>query len=358
MEKPKILALYLPAFHQIPINDKVWGVGFTEWENVKKGKPIYKGHEQPEIPLNGYYDLLNKSTIENQFKIASNYGIFGFVFYHYWFNGEKVFEKPAEVLLQNINIKGNFCFTWANETWSKTWSGKEKEIILKQDYGNQNDWLLHIKYLTNFFKDSRYIKVKGKPVFFIYNWSAIPKYKEMIEYWDEYLKKQGFEGIYIVDFISPKTKGDASGVSNAAIEFEPLYTSFYSHNLYVFLKRSFKRIIKKTEYLDYDFLWNRIINRKKTYKTPLFKSCFVAWDNSPRKGRRSLIIKNSNPDKFSNYLLMLIHKHRGNTLDDFVIINAWNEWGEGAMLEPTKRFQYGYLEAIKNVIDKLDMTHE
>ena len=156
MEQTKIIAFYLPQFHEIEENNKWWGKGFTEWTNVKSGKPLFRGHYQPKVPLNNnYYDLSNISVMKEQAKLAKKYGVDGFCFYHYWFNGKKLLNKPLEQLIQNSNIDLSYCLSWANETWSRRWNGNEKEILIKQEYGGEKEWEEHIQYHLQFFMDKR-----------------------------------------------------------------------------------------------------------------------------------------------------------------------------------------------------------
>ena len=161
----KIIALYLPQFHEIPENNEWWGKGFTEWTNVKTAKPSFKGQYQPRIPLNNnYYNLTDVRAQEWQAKLAKEYGIYGFCYYHYWFEGKMLLEKPAEIMLKNLSVDMPFCFCWANHTWLRAWADKSNRTLIKQTYGTEEDWINHFNYLLPFFKDERYIKEDGKPI--------------------------------------------------------------------------------------------------------------------------------------------------------------------------------------------------
>ena len=200
----KIIAYYLPQFHEVKENSEWWGKGFTEWVNVKKAKPLYRNHKQPNLPLeNNYYDLLNKESVIWQTKLANEYGIDGFCYYHYWFKGKKILEKPAENLLKWKDILQNFCFCWANHDWKKTWNGTN-QILIKQEYGEEKEWEEHFQYLLSFFKDNRYIKIGNKPILMIFNAEAIPRVNERIEYYNKRCKEHGFEGIYIIESLNSK----------------------------------------------------------------------------------------------------------------------------------------------------------
>lgn len=181
----KLISFYLPQFHEIPENNDAWGNGFTEWTNVKKAQSLYLGHYQPRIPLhNNYYNLLNVHTMEWQDRLARKVGIYGFCFYHYWFNGRLVLEKPVENWLKDKKIKTNFCFAWANEPWTKTWhgAGGNKEILIPQTYGGQEEWKAHYNYFRKFFMDIRYIKVQNRPMLLIYKLKNISNFNKMISF--------------------------------------------------------------------------------------------------------------------------------------------------------------------------------
>lgn len=349
----KIMALYLPAYHRIKENDEWWGKGFTEWDNVKRGKPLYKGHLQPQIPLgDNYYDLSKKEDIKKQWELAKKYGLDGFVCYHYWFNGKKLLEKPCEIVLDNKDIDFPFCFCWANEPWARTWDGKNTDILMPQEYGNKNDWIEHIKYLIQFFKDDRYIKIDNKPVFYIYSPSQIPNFDEMIECWNNYLIKEGLETIYLVEYICTKNPYPISNNSQAVMEFQPMCVNRFNISNFLKLKRVICKKLKIIDFGNYDYLWEKILRNKKTYDNrEIFKGCFVGWDNSPRKGKNSMIVRGATPEKFKRYLFELSKKYRKNSNKNIIVINAWNEWGEGAMLEPTEKDKYKYLQIIKEVKD-------
>lgn len=348
----KILSLYLPGYHRDKINDKAWGDGFTEWDNVKNGKPLFKNHYQPIIPLNhNYYDLSEKVNIEKQIDIANEYGIDGFIFYHYWFgNNVTALTKPAEILLNNVEKQIDYCFCWANHSWIKNWTNGNDEPIAKQEYGNNEEWKKHIKYLIPFFKDKRYIKIEGRPLLYIYNMSDIPDFDKMLKVWNEELKKEGIFDLYIVEFISSKNKEKNFEKTDAVVEFEPLYTTYFDISKLNLFKRFLTKKLHLIDFQDYNKLWKKIINRKRTYgDTIIQKGCFTGWDNSARKGYNCMIVKNNTPQNFKKNLQLLINNNRKNATNDFIVINAWNEWSEGAYLEPDEKNKYKYLEEIRKI---------
>ncbi|MEK7432436.1 MAG: glycoside hydrolase family 99-like domain-containing protein [Cyanobacteriota bacterium] len=365
MKEVKVLAFYLPQFHEILENNKWWGDGFTEWTNTKKSKPLFKNHYQPRIPDNEkYYNLLNDNDRLWQINIAKKYGLSGFVYYHYWFKGKMLLEKPAELLLENKSIDFPFCFAWANETWSRTWYGNNNEILLEQDYGDNNDWEKHFYYLLDFFLDSRYIRIDNKPIFIIYKSSSINFSDEIIGLWNNLAKENNLDGIYFINMLTGYEHDNKSKRFNAQIEFEPMYTlSHCLPNYYKIFNKitySFRhKVIKKIKsnpflgkFYNYDLIWKNIINRKRSNTKKTFLGAFVDWDNSPRKKEFATIFYGATPKKFYKYLYEQIKRSKEEYNSEFIFINAWNEWSEGTYLEPDEKYEFSYLEGMKKAIDK------
>lgn len=346
----KVLALNLPQFHEIPENNEWWGKGFTEWTNVKKAVPLFEGHSQPKKPIDGYYyDLTKKKDINRQAELAKKYGLSGFVYFHYWYEGRKLLEKPCEILLDNKDIDIEYCFCWANHSWTRAWDGKENQVLLEQTYGKEQDWDKHIEYLLKFFADERYIKKDNRPVLVIYNTSVIPNVDKMIEFWNKKLNQKGYGNLYIIEYISTKCPKPGCSFSDAVYEDEPLYTLRFEINVIEIAKRLYAKKTETIDYQDYDRIWNLLLKKNRTYNgRKIVRGCFTDWDNSPRRGKNgSMIVKGASPSKFRVYFNELLNNcDRKDISNDFVIINAWNEWGEGAILEPSVHDGYGYLEAV------------
>lgn len=369
MKNPKILAYYLPAFHRIPENDKWYGDNFTEWDNTRRAIKLFKGHNQPRVPFD-YYDLSKLQTLKKQMKLARKYGVDGFIYYHYWFNpnGRMVLEKPAEMMREKLDIKEkvNYCFCWANQEWRKTWHegrGTTSELLIDQLYGNSEDWNNHLKYLSSFFSDEMYIKVNNCPMFMILRPEDIPNYEEMIDYWNNWAKKNGYNGIYFIRMRNSHRFNDIDMSCNAIVDFEPNYTinTPYIHalrhvwRLKTFLFWHFSRwdwFIKfARNKVDYRAFNRSIRENYKTEKYEYYPSMFVDWDNSPRKGRRGTIFTHSNPTQFKKEL-EIYYRYAQENNKDYLFIFAWNEWGEGGYLEPDTKWNYKKLEAIKKVKEK------
>ncbi|MDD3596885.1 glycoside hydrolase family 99-like domain-containing protein [Sulfuricurvum sp.] len=355
----KIIAFYLPQFHEIEENNKWWGKGFTEWTNVKKSKAIFTGHNQPRIPLNNnYYDLADIEVMKWQSKIAKEYGIYGFCYYHYWFNGKKLLEKPLEQMLQNNDVEMPFCLSWANEPWTRTWDGLEKNILMPQIYGGIEEWHKHYAYLANYFKDNRYIKINNRPVFLLYRSESIKNVDEMIQCWEELALQDGFAGIFCVETLTGIQHMPVTKNSKAVVQFEPMYT--FSNNKTSFFQKKIdqwyrKFVMNGLKTRSYNYIWKRIIQRKivlfENKKT--FLGAFVDWDNSPRRAEKGLCFRGVDIQKFKLYFQKQLEKAKKMDQESFVFINAWNEWAEGTYLEPDEYNGYSYLEAIKNSVERV-----
>ena len=370
----KIIAFYLPQFHTFPENDKWWGKGFTEWTNTKKAKPLFKGHNQPRTPLNNnYYDLTQDEIKIWQSNLAKEYGVYGFCYYHYWFkDGKKLMEKPLEQMLKNKDIDMPFCLSWANEPWTRRWDGNENEVIMPQEYGDKKEWEEHFNYLYDFFIDERYIKINNQPIFIIYKPELIPNINDMLDYWNELAKKRGLEQIKFIyqypQFYYMEDKDDSR--FSYGIQFEPIFSSgdmqyktFKGINKLKYLMKNtdilFRKISHKTRKIlrlkipniySYDKVWKRIL-KAKPKNEKMILGAFVDWDNTARRGENATCYKGANPEKFKQYMKQLVLKEQKEYHKDIIFINAWNEWAEGAYLEPDEKNGYKYLEGIKESIN-------
>ena len=360
----KIIAFYLPQFHQIPENDKWWGEGFTEWTYVKKASPLFCGHYQPREPLDdNYYNILNPAIQKWQVDIAKKYGIYGFCYYHYWFKGKQLLEKPLEQLLKSKELDFPFCLSWANQSWTRTWYDDNETILMPQEYGNKEDWEKHFNYLLPIFLDKRYITIDNKPIFIIYDSKNIEKCNEMIKYWQKLAKLNGLIGIYFINTLTGLPIDYRSLNFDAQLQFEPGFTVHHCMSIIWRAKRKMKvgakRIINKINLLenkvenilDYDEIYKNILKRKPIAKKT-YLGAFTDWDNTPRRKYKSFLFKNANPEKFEKFLIEQIKRSRELYQNDLLFINAWNEWGEGAYLEIDKKFGARYLEAVKNALIK------
>jgi lipopolysaccharide biosynthesis protein len=357
----KIIAFYLPQFHQIPENDKWWGEGFTEWTNVRKAKPLFEGHYQPREPLGDkYYNLLDKNVLKWQANLARKYGVYGFCYYHYWFNGKLLLEKPIENMLMTGEPEFPFCLSWANEPWTRRWSGLGKDVLMPQNYGYKKDWERHFQYLLRYFLDKRYILIDDKPVFIIYRTSSIVNCQELLEYWEYRAKESGLKGIYFIETINSFQNKPYCIHSHGVLKFEPMLTREFGLPLFFRIKRKIRSKLSlflknfSLKIIDYDYIWKYILKNDNIFKNKkIFLCSFPSWDNTARRGYNGTVIAGASPEKFERYFKIQVKKAKNKYNSEYIFINAWNEWAEGAYLEPDKKYGYGYLKAIKSILDSL-----
>lgn len=349
----KIIAYYLPQYYETEENNKWWGEGFTEWTHVRAARPLFKGQQQPRVPLNNnYYNLLDKKTVEWQTKLANEYGVYGFAYYHYWFEGKMLLDRPVKNLLEWKDINQKFFFFWANHTWYKARDGKKK-ILIEQTDGGMDDWIAHYNYMRDYFLDERYIKVDEKPIVGIYNMSLLKDPDSMIDVWNQLAKKDGFVGVYVIENRVKKGEKKKTSKSDAIVCRQPL-VAMNEFNLkpYKRIFRKLKKLVipipKEPQKIDYSIISLLERNYVASNKEKEFYGISVGWDNTPRHGNYGQVFTNESPKIFKNTLEELLKKSRNR---DFIFINAWNEWAEGMYLEPDEMNGYAYLNAIKEVVE-------
>ncbi len=364
IQKIRLIAFYLPQYHPIPENDAWWGVGFTEWTNVTKAKPLFPGHQQPKLPGElGYYDLRVPETRLAQADLAREHGIAGFCYWHYWFgNGRRLLERPFNEVLKSGQPDFPFCLGWANHTWSGIWDGCPDRILAEQTYPGKKDYKDHFDLVVKAFQDDRYLKVNGKPIFVVFLPEQIPNPIEFTDYWRELVVQAGFPDMYFV------------GLSNN-INWKPQdwgFDAFSTHPPRDIINRTPKNIFYKIFYKifkkDYKELIRDITSVPITYDycdlmkyavpDVLHKSQFLPcvvpnWDNTPRSGKNGVVFQNSTPEKFKEHLKDAICTTEDKPSHERIIfIKSWNEWAEGNYLEPDFKFGRTYLEVIKEEILK------
>lgn len=368
----KVIAFYLPQFHETKENNEWWGEGFTEWTNLKNSKPLYENHYQPRVPKNEfYYDLLEDEVKAWQIDLAKKYGLYGFCAYHYWFEGKMILQKPMEQYLDNKDLDFPFCFCWANETWTSTWAtyNQQPKVLALQTYGDKEAWRKHFNYLLPFFKDKRYIKIDDKPLMVIYRPEDIECLNEMIDYWQELAIANGLNGITIASqrfsFVYNE-KIDKSRV-DYCIEYEPgfalrdmrsksadriiKFKTNVSKVLHKIFGRSIRDFTKKLDRKSYDEVWEKVLSRKPLNEK-MIPGAFVDWDNSPRYGNKATVFDGASPEKFKKYMKKQIAHARTEYKQDMMFLFAWNEWSEGGYLEPDEKYGEGYLQALKEALEE------
>ena len=355
----KPIAIYLPQFHPIPENNKWWGKGFTEWTNVTKAKPLFEGHYQPHLPADlGFYDLRLEEARLAQEALAKANGIYGFCYYHYWFNGKRVLEEPLNRKLQNAKEDFPFMMCWANENWTTIWNGGDSNVLLKQDYSAEDDGN-HIKSLIKYFKDSRYIKVNDKPMFIIYRPKLFPDIKRTILQWREAVKSAGFPDLYLgfaeTSEYYESTEEDGFDFS---FDFQPNFSRRPATLKDSILKRYWYQFLKKAAipyqnkyHLVYDYEEYVKLQLATAFKKKSYPSVTPMWDNSARRKKNYFILHDSTPEKFKVWLLHILKNYDWEQMpESFLFINAWNEWAEGNHMEPCQKWGTAYLDVTKEAI--------
>jgi len=350
-EIARLICFYLPQFHPIPENDNWWGTGFTDWINVTKAKPVFPGHYQPHAPADlGFYDLRVPEVREAQAALASEYGIFGFCYHHYWFAGHRLLERPFNEVLASGKPDFPFCLCWANENWTRRWDGREHEILIQQRHSDKDD-IDFIRALFPAFRDKRYIRVNGKPVLIVYQTELLPDPARTSMIWREETSKAGFEGLYLCraeTFTSYGNDTDPGTIGfDAAIEFPP--HAIWSASLRPTVVKGNSDF--DGEVLDYEqVVYGSLMRPKPSYK--LFRGVMPSWDNIPRKPRNGLVFVNSSPELYQQWLADCIRWTRRHYQGDerLVFINAWNEWAEGCHLEPDLKYGHRYLQATRDAL--------
>ena len=354
MQAPaRVIAFYLPQYHPIPENDEWWGKGFTEWTNAAKAKPLFHNHYQPHVPADlGYYDLRLPEARVAQADMARQYGIEAFCYYHYWFGGQRLLERPFEEVLATGQPDFPFCLCWANATWTGIWHGDPGRILIEQTYPGPEDHKAHFLTLLPAFKDKRYLTVDGKPLFIIYKPKDVPNVSEVVKLYRELAKKAGLPGIFLVGVDhSSQWAPKANNFDAVIVQRLPGLTGAIplQHPL---LK--LKNKLKGTQLSIYQYkdLIDSFVPTSTRQLDHL--PCLIpSWDNTPRSGMNGLIMQNSTPELFGKSLRMALD----NVLDKppehrMIFLKSWNEWAEGNHMEPDIRFGRSYLEALKHELEK------
>ena len=355
----KVLSYYLPQFHPIPENDDWHGKGFTEWNKVRTANPLFAGHYQQHIPHKdiGYYLLDSSDTLSMQANLMKRSGVYGQIFYHYWFNGKLILEEPAQLLLQHADIAMPFCFCWANENWTRRWDGNENDILLGQNYSTE-DATAFIQYLIPFFRDSRYIKVEDRPVLFIYRPSSIPDANLYLNAWKQECHKNGLPAPYVVAVltrgaVNPIDFGMDAGVERVLNDWTEGAVKNIKDDLDAYYPIN-------GSVLDYNQVAEFYMSQNESKLFTYFRSVVPIWDNTARYGSDAFLLHGSTPEKFQEWMERLIDYSESTLPEDrqFIVVNAWNEWAEGAHLEPDTRYGYAYLNSIGRALAEIPYKNQ
>jgi hypothetical protein len=345
----KVVAFHLPQFHAVAENDRWWGPGFTEWTHLGRWAPVFEGHRvrKPHADV-GRYDLLETRARRAQAELAKRFGVYGFCYYHYWFDGKLLLEKPLERMLADGEPDLPFCLSWANEPWTRRWDGHDREVLMAQTYGGVEEWDAHLDWLLPFFRHPNYMRVDGKPMFLVYRLGQVARWQERFARWTERLRAEGIPGLHLVmmlgnfsDNIRPIASVDA------VVEFVPNYLAsasaiqrFIARPLLEDVAHAAYQATGATSTFDARIAMQKLVALPQVHERQ-YRGIFSGWDNSPRVGKRATIYTHFTPQLFAEHLR--IQRKRSS---EFVFVNAWNEWGEGAVLEPDDCFGHAMLEAI------------
>lgn len=382
MKNPKnirVIALYLPQYHPVPENDKYWGKGFTEWRNVAQAKPLFRGHYQPRIPADlGFYDLRIPEVREEQAKLAKEAGIEGFCYWHYWFgNGKEVLQMPFDEVVKSGKPDFPFCLGWALHDWTtKTWEKgspfSKDSIIFKQEFPGEEDDVKHFYRLLDAFKDSRYIKVDGKLLFSILCPERMTEPKRFMNLWNRLAKENGLPGFHFVGIIDSFPTIDIKNINNIdstveenvsdakAMGFDAIetidqkYAEIRTGGRLRKIIFAIARRIHAGLLLDkYDY--GKIINNfysPSDRRDDVYPQLLAGWDRSPRSGRKAIIYYNNTPKEFRRAVENAIRCVENKQPEHRIIfLNSWNEWGEGAYMEPDLRYGKAFIQTLRSVLD-------
>jgi O-antigen biosynthesis protein len=348
-DRPHVLAFYLPQFHLVPENDAWHGAGFTEWTVVARSKPLYPGHRQPDLPGElGFYDLRVPETRYLQARLAREHGITGFLYYHYWFNGKRMLGRPFDEVLTSGRPDFPFALCWANESWYRRWQGSVDEMLVEQEFSEEDD-LEHIRWLIGCFKDPRYIRIGGRPLLTVYRAQHLPDPQRTVALWRKECQAAGVESPWLVMF---ETGDDTSTPSqlgfDAGAEFVP-------HRLPYLIDNALSTNLDGSHTVyEYDDVAAAYLDRPAT-DWQRYPCVATGWDNTPRRqAGDAFILRNATPDGYARWLNEAVSRQsQSEGGDGIVFVNAWNEWAEGAHLEPGVQWGRAYLEATRDVLRRL-----
>ncbi len=377
--KARVIALYLPQFHPIPENNEWWGPGFTEWTNVVKARPLFRGHYQPRIPADlGFYDLRLPEVREQQAQLAREAGVEGFCYYHYWFgNGKQLLQRPFEEVLASGKPDFPFCLCWANHDWTnKTWekgkSLKRASVLMKMHYSHE-DYLRHFEYVLKAFRDHRYITVDGKPLFAVWEPRKIPECRQFIDLWQQLARENGLPGIHFVGY-TQNSSGRSTKDGHISLWNENQSAERYQEVLdlgfdavmstgqgraqaivggkwrkafYFFANHTFLPVGLRT---DYAKVMSHYYVEEDKWEN-VYPTLLPQWDRSPRAGKKTDPLLNSTPEKFKATIVKALNVIKDKQPEHQILfLKSWNEWGEGNYVEPDERFGHGYLDALRTTL--------
>ncbi len=364
---PTIIAFYLPQYHPTKENDEWYGKGFTEWTNVAKAKPLYRGHIQPRIPSElGFYDLRVRDVVKEQTVLAKEAGVTAFCYYHYWFgNGKLLLEKPLESVLSDKEIDFPFCMCWANHSWyKKNWNADtgtlDKTLLQKQEYPGDDDIERHFYYVLPFLKDERYLRIDGKPVFVLYVLKDIPNPCYFMNKWNELAQNNGMPGIFFISYTDKKNELFSAPFVNTDATVLSLLNSVTKSNstnklvLYSLKVKKFISVLLKKPLLLYEYKDAiKHFTDSVEENDRVIPEIIPNWDYTPRQGAGNLILNNSTPELFAEHVSSALNLIRNKPQNrQILFLKSWNEWGEGNYMEPDITWGRGYIYSLRKTIEQ------
>jgi len=358
----RLIAFYLPQFHPIPENDAWWGKGFTEWTNVAKAKPLFPGHYQPHIPGDlGFYDLRVPETRAAQAEMARTYGIEGFCYWHYWFSGKRLLERPFNEVLKSGEPNFPFCLAWANQTWTGIWHGASDRILSEQTYPGIQDYQAHFYAVLDAFGDPRYMTVDHKPIFALLCPWELPEPRRFTDCWRELAIKAGLKGIYFMGIAEQSWYPDEHGFDGAILDNPGIMFVKLDPPPKILIEKKYRKFVEVFARLRRTvlgrptiYLYEEAIRyalpplETKSHQYPCVIPC---WDNTPRSGTNGIVLNNATPESFRIHLRQAVSQVAAKEPDKrLIFIKSWNEWAEGNYLEPDLRFGRSYLQVIQDEI--------
>jgi lipopolysaccharide biosynthesis protein len=353
----RALAFYLPQFHPVPENDEWWGEGFTEWRNVVGARPQFPGHDQPHIPADlGFCDLRVPETRSAQATLAREHGIHGFCYYHYWFGGRRLLDRPFREVLESGTPDFPFALCWANESWTRAWDGASGDVLVRQEYSEADD-RAHIRWLLHAFADPRYVRVAGKPLFLVYRASQLPDPRRTTDVWREEAGRAGIGDLYLCRVENDRDLGDPARLGfDAAVDFQPDFAHLGRARGRSLAGRAARRlhlargVYRRHRIYDYGTVVQRMLDRP-TVEYKRFPCVTPGWDNTPRRRQQGIVLHDSTPEAYERWLRATVGAFEPfGPGEDLLFLNAWNEWAEGNHLEPSQRWSRRYLEATRRAL--------
>jgi lipopolysaccharide biosynthesis protein len=337
----RVLAFYLPQFHPIPENDAWWGAGFTEWTNVVRAQPQFLGHYQPHIPADlGFYDLRVPEVRAAQAALAARHGVEAFCYWHYWFKGRRLLERPLDEVLASGEPRFGFCLAWANESWTRRWLGDNRSVLMRQEYSIADD-LAHARWLAAAFADPRYVRVAGRPLFLVYRPRDLPSPRRTVDIIRAEAVAQGLAEPFVLGVASFTFEDFTSLGFDGTVDFAPAFS-----------------VLRCADAASgrHDYAQACRAMQARAGEFPMYPCALVGWDNTPRRGSDAIVLTGARPEAFEASVREMIRRLHGRTPDDrLLFVNAWNEWAEGNHLEPDTRHGSGHLEALRRALGLFDV---